>query len=95
MVHLKRSSSCKASAAFLSGGNIVSTTNVGTLRIFDSGKIVPSVAIIDRGGGRVCWECLDHDPLKWCSTSNCKCVQKHNTFHDQTKASSSNAAASL
>ncbi|GMF26214.1 unnamed protein product [Phytophthora lilii] len=52
LVHLKHSykllSSRKASATFLPGDDIVSTSNVGSLRIIDSGKIVHGVAIISR-----------------------------------------------
>ncbi|OWZ18416.1 Fatty acid synthase subunit alpha, partial [Phytophthora megakarya] len=52
LVHLKHSykllSARKASATFLPGDDIVSTSNVGSLRIIDSGKIVHGVAIISR-----------------------------------------------
>ncbi|KAE9259477.1 hypothetical protein PF008_g33352, partial [Phytophthora fragariae] len=52
LVHLKHSykllSSRKASATFLPGDDIMSTSNVGSLRIIDSGKIVHGVAIISR-----------------------------------------------
>ncbi|KAI9921603.1 hypothetical protein PsorP6_002324 [Peronosclerospora sorghi] len=52
LVHLKHSykllSSRKASATFLSGDDIVSTSSVRSLRIIDSGKIVHGVAIISR-----------------------------------------------
>ncbi|CAH0517169.1 unnamed protein product [Peronospora belbahrii] len=52
LVHLKHSykllSSRKASAIFLPGDDIVSTSKVGSLRIIDSGKIVHGVAIISR-----------------------------------------------
>ncbi|TDH65379.1 hypothetical protein CCR75_002038 [Bremia lactucae] len=52
LVHLKHSykllSSRKASTTFLPGDDIVSTSNVGSLRIIDSGKIVHGVAIISR-----------------------------------------------
>ncbi|KAL3671875.1 hypothetical protein V7S43_002543 [Phytophthora oleae] len=52
LVHLKHSykllSSRKASATFLPGDDIVSTSNVGSLRIIDSGKIVHGIAIISR-----------------------------------------------
>ncbi|CAI5714225.1 unnamed protein product [Hyaloperonospora brassicae] len=52
LVHLKHSykllSSRKASATFLPGDDIVSTSNVGSLRIIDSGKIVQGVVIISR-----------------------------------------------
>ncbi|KAG2522184.1 hypothetical protein JM16_005912 [Phytophthora kernoviae] len=52
LVHLKHSykllSSRKASATFQPGDDIVSTSNVGSLRIIDSGKIVHGVAIISR-----------------------------------------------
>ncbi|OWZ15871.1 Fatty acid synthase subunit alpha [Phytophthora megakarya] len=52
LVHLKHSysllSSRKVSATFLPGDDIVSTSNVTSLRIIDSGKIVRGVAIISR-----------------------------------------------
>ncbi|CEG41510.1 fatty acid synthase subunit [Plasmopara halstedii] len=52
LVHLKHSykllSSRKVSATFLAGDDIVSTSNVGSLRIIDSGKIVHGIAIISR-----------------------------------------------
>ncbi|RLN89792.1 hypothetical protein BBJ28_00026481, partial [Nothophytophthora sp. Chile5] len=52
LVHLKHSykllSSRKANNTFLPGDDIVSTSNVGNLRIIDSGKIVHGVAIISR-----------------------------------------------
>ncbi|KAL4138997.1 hypothetical protein PRIC2_002497 [Phytophthora ramorum] len=52
LVHLKHSykllSSRKTCATFLPGDDIVSTSNVASLRFIDSGKIVHGVAIISR-----------------------------------------------
>ncbi|KAK1943247.1 Fatty acid synthase subunit alpha [Phytophthora citrophthora] len=52
LVHLKHSykllSSRKASTTFIPGDNIVSTSNICSLRIVDSGKIVHVVAVISR-----------------------------------------------